>query len=285
MTELNGQGDLESPDQDHTFGANLAPPGPFAAFTAAAGSDPGAYAFTDTSYSLVPHVGITDEKWTSSDDGDGTGSTWDHTFDKDGTYDVTLDVTDSNGNTNSVTHQVKVTSVGSGGSSASITVKEKLSPPHDAGRFDLMVGAKKVKAKAGNGDRGIAHVTAGTYVVRQVARGVALRHYAVSMRCTKNGRKSLSASASGGAVKVAAGDAVVCTLTDRRTKASHCDVPMLLGKSKASARRALTRARCRLGAVHIAKSAGSSPVVASSSPAAYAVRKDKTKVSVVLGKR
>jgi PKD repeat protein len=283
MTEITGQGLLETPDQDHTFGANLAPPGPYAAFTSAAGSGQGAYTFTDASYSLVPHVGITEENWTSSDGGDGTGATWDHTFDKDGKYDVTLEVTDSNGNTDSVTHQVSVTSAVSRRSSASITIKEKLSPAKDAGRFDLMAGNKKVKSKAGNGDHGAVQVKAGTYLVRQLAKTVALSHYAVRMRCTKNGHQDLSASASAGAVKLAAGDAVVCTFNDTRTSVSHCDVPALAGKSKAAAKRALTKAHCRLGKVR-SKAAGRSPVVEASSPAAYAVRKKGTKVSLVLGK-
>ena len=45
-------------------------------------------------------------------------------------------------------HPVKVTTAGAGGSSASIEVKEKLLPAHDGGRFDLLVGSKKVKPKA-----------------------------------------------------------------------------------------------------------------------------------------
>jgi PKD repeat protein len=285
MTGLDGQGDLENPDEYHTFGVNLPPPGPNAAFTSAAGSDPGAFTFTDSSFSVIPHVTITDEKWTSSDGGDGTGPTWDHTFDKDGTYDVTLEVTDSNGNTASVTHPVKVTTAGSGGSSASIEVKEKLSPSHDAGRFDLRVGAKKVKAKAANGDHGIAHMSAGTYLVRQVARTVGLTHYSVAMRCTKNGKQSLSASSTAGSLKVSAGDSVICTFTDTRTTSTHCDVPVLTGKSKGAAQKALAKAHCRLGAVHKAASAGSAPVVTSSSPGAYAVRKKNTKVSIHLAKK
>jgi hypothetical protein len=64
-----------------------------------------------------------------------------------------------------------------------------------------------------------------------------------------------------------------------------CDVPVLAGKSKAAAKHALTKGHCRLGTIRRTNTAGSSPVVKTSSPTAYAVRKKRTKVSLVLAKR
>jgi PKD domain len=294
MTELDGDAITDSPAADHTFGVTFPTPGPHAAFTDVADKDePGDYTFTDTSFSLVPHVTIASEKWTSSDGGHGTGRVWDHTFDKDGTYDVTLVVTDSSGKTagtgktDEVSHPVKVTTVGGGsgsGSSASITVKEKLSPTADAGRFDLIVGKKTVKAKAGDGDHGVAHVKAGHYVVSQLAQTIGLTNYGVSLSCTKNGSKDFTKKVFGATVSVSDGDAAVCTFTDKRSGMTHCDVPNLTGKSLRSAKKALARAHCRLGGVTKPRHPkhGAKLLVGHSSPAAYAVVANGKRVSLVL---
>lgn len=282
MTELNGGADTVMPEKDHSFGVTLPPPGPVAEFKATpSGSDPGEFAFTDQSYSLVPQVTITHEHWDSSDGDTGTGATWDHTFDKDGKYDVTLVVTDSNGETGEITHEVNVTTAGSG-TSASITVKEALSPHSDQGRFDLYVDSKVVKAKAADGEKGVAHVKPGRYGVLQVATTVGLTHYGVSLDCTKNRHHDFTKSAYAAVVKVSGGDGEVCTFTDTRTKVDHCDVPLLAGQSIAAAKKALRAAHCTVGPIH--KPAHSNPaklVVGHTSPAAFAVTKAHHSVSIV----
>jgi hypothetical protein len=291
MTEEDGQGDIQN-NSDHTFGATMPTPGPHAAFTDVVDKDePGEYTFTDKSFSLVPWVTIKSEKWTSSDGDHGTGRVWNHTFDADGKYDVTLDVTDSSGKsgssgkTDEVSHVVKVTDAGgSSGSSASITVKEALSPASDAGRFDLLVGKKTVKANAGDGDHGVAHDKAGAYLVSQSAKTVDLTHYGVSLSCTKNGKKDFTTKSWAGSVKVSGGDAEVCTFTDTRSTKTHCDVPQLAGDSLAAAKKALKGANCKPGKV--SKPAhpkhGAKLVVGHSTPAAYAVTAKGKKVSLVL---
>jgi PKD domain len=285
MTEGNGQGNLETPDEDHSFGAVFETPGPHADFAVEADrDDPGAFTFTDRSFSVVPHATITAEKWTSTDGGDGEHRIWTHTFDKDGTYDVTLKVTDSSDKIDEITKQVTVTTAGSSGSSASIEVREVLKPAADTGRFDLDVGAKTVKAKAGNNDHGVAHVKAGSHIVSQIATTVGLTHYGVALACTKNGKRYLTATASGVSVKVSGGDSVVCTFTDTRGAKEHCDVPQLAGTSLAAAKAMLKKAHCVAGKVSKPKhpTKGATLVVGRSSPAAYAVRAKNAKVGLTL---
>jgi PKD repeat protein len=285
MVEGDGQGDIIPPDYFHTFGATLPPPGPVAAFTATPDSgEPGAYTFTDKSYSLVPHVTIASEAWTA-DNADGDGPTWTHTFPKDGKYPVSLTVTDSNGNSSSVTKDVDVTTTGAG-SSASIKVIEALTPASDSGRFDLYVGTKPVAKNTGDKGNGTAAVPAGNYLIRESAATTALDHYGVTLRCTRNGKHLLTSTSSADTVKVSAGDAVVCTFHDTRTKTLHCDVPKLIGKTLTTATTALRHANCRLGHVtrpkHVTKSTNLK--VSANSPSEYAVRARNTKVTLTLTK-
>ena len=283
MTEEDGEAITDSPMADHTFGVTLPPPGPVADFTATpSNSDPGEFTFTDKSYSVISNVTIKHEAWSTSDGDSGTGKTWDHTFAAIGTYQVDLTVTDSNGKTASTSQHVKVTGVGGG--SASISVKEALSPVGDQGRFDLYVGTKLVKASAGDGDHGVAHVTPGRYLVVQRAMTVGLTHYGIRLSCTKNGRHDFTTASYGATVKVSAGDAEVCTFTDTRSTANHCDVPQLAGRSLPAAKRALRAADCAVGKIHRHKHAKpSSLVVRSTAPQAFAVTKARRPVSIVMG--
>jgi lysophospholipase L1-like esterase len=58
--------------------------------------------------------GISGYAWTFGDGGSSTGVAASHTFSGDGTWDVTLEVTDTAGQTDSVTHQVTVSQSGGG---------------------------------------------------------------------------------------------------------------------------------------------------------------------------
>ena len=76
---------------------------------------------------------IASYSWTFGDGGTSTAASPSHTYASGGTYNVTLQVTDNGGATNSVTHQVTVSSGGGGGTgtvaahlvSASITAASK----------------------------------------------------------------------------------------------------------------------------------------------------------------
>lgn len=65
--------------------------------------------------STDPGGGIASYAWTFGDGGTATGATPSHTYQAAGTYSVSLTVTDSSGQTDTVSHQVQVTAGGGGG--------------------------------------------------------------------------------------------------------------------------------------------------------------------------
>ena len=103
---------------------------------------------------------------------------------------------------------------------AKITVKKRLIPSTDTGRFDLFVGATLVKAAAGDGDKGSTNVAAGTYTVKETAAIGLLKDYKRRISCTKNGLPDVSGSGSHISVTVAAGDVEVCTISNTRKAGS-----------------------------------------------------------------
>jgi len=107
---------------------------------------------------------------------------------------------------------------------ATISVTKVLSPSTDTGRFDLSVGQAVVRAGAGNGDSGSEEVVAGTYTVAEAAASgvlsnpsVVLSDYTSSVACTRNGGPGPSGPGTSLTVTVAAGDSLVCTITNTRT--------------------------------------------------------------------
>lgn len=62
----------------------------------------------DATSSSDPDGDALDHAWSFGDDSTGTGATISHTYDAEGSYDVTLTVTDDDGNTDSVSNQVMV---------------------------------------------------------------------------------------------------------------------------------------------------------------------------------
>jgi hypothetical protein len=96
-------------------------------------------------------------------------------------------------------------------------VTKDLEPATDPGRFDLKVGSTTVKAAAGNGGSGSLDVGPGTYTVKEVAAaGTALSSYVSSIACTLNGAPGPSGNGTSLNVTVAVGDALGCTITNKR---------------------------------------------------------------------
>lgn len=98
-----------------------------------------------------------------------------------------------------------------------VQVQKALVPVSDSGRFDLLVGGTVVKAAAGDGGAGSVALVAGTYRVSEAATNVPLDRYSRSVSCTKNGAAYVAnASDSAVDVDIRSGDAVVCTISNRR---------------------------------------------------------------------
>lgn len=277
-TELDGTG-ITDPNSIHSFGTSLPPPPPVASFTdKAVAGHPDEFQFTDTSTTLSGKP--LKEAWSASDESVGTGVTWEHTFVSSGTFTVTLTVTDVVNQSDTTSHDVAVPPPV--GSTARITVKEMLSPSADAGRFDLIVGGALVAGSAKTGQQGTAVALPGRYLVRQIAKTINLTYYGVSIACTKNGHRDVSATATAVSVAVAAGNLEVCTFVDTRTAARHCDVPNLLGETQAAATASLTANGCALGTVTKPPTGSGTLVVKSSTPGAYAVLTAGTRVAITL---
>jgi hypothetical protein len=101
---------------------------------------------------------------------------------------------------------------------ATITLTKHLMPSSDSGAFDLKVGGTVVRAGAGDGNSGSRQVGAGTYTLSEVAAaGTSLSNYGSSILCTLNGVSGAPGSGTSLKVTVAAGDVLVCTITNQRT--------------------------------------------------------------------
>ena len=75
-----------------------------------------------------------------------------------------------------------------------------------------------LKAGAGDGDSGQIQVAAGTYKVSEIAAsGTILSNYTTTIACTRNGSPGPSGSGTSLSVTVATGEALACTLKNRRT--------------------------------------------------------------------
>src|SRR5581483_9251591 len=97
------------------------------------------------------------------------------------------------------------------------TLRKRLFPAADAGRFDLKVGSTVVKAGAGDGDSGALDLPPGTYTIKETAvPGTTLSSYASSIDCTLNGATGPSGTGTSLAVSVAEGDQLDCTFTNER---------------------------------------------------------------------
>jgi hypothetical protein len=100
---------------------------------------------------------------------------------------------------------------------ATIRLTKSLVPSTDAGRFNLKVGKKIVASGVGDGGTGSTSVSAGTYVVSEMAAtGTTLSSYASTIACTLNGGAGPSGTGTKLTVTVAAGDTLACTLTNSR---------------------------------------------------------------------
>jgi len=99
-----------------------------------------------------------------------------------------------------------------GGGNAKITVKKRLFPAGDPGRFDLLVDSTVVKAAAGDLDKGSKTVPAGTHSVSEKAAIGNLNDYKIHIGCKKNGNADVSGPGPSINVTVAAGDVEVCTI-------------------------------------------------------------------------
>jgi PKD repeat protein len=84
------------------------PPNPTAAFTSDCLTADPTCSFGGSTSSAVSPATITSYAWNFGDSNSGTGATTPHTYAANGTYHVTLTVTDSNSQTNSVTHDVTI---------------------------------------------------------------------------------------------------------------------------------------------------------------------------------
>jgi PKD repeat protein len=89
-------------------GSNVAPTSSFTATTAGLSVSVDASASTDPDGSIVSYA------WTYGDGATASGVTATHTYAADGTYTITLKVTDNAGATNSVQKQITVTAAGAG---------------------------------------------------------------------------------------------------------------------------------------------------------------------------
>ncbi len=101
-----------------------------------------------------------------------------------------------------------------------LKVVKDLQPATDTGRFDLLIDGAVARDQAGDGDASDAvPVTAGEHTVAERAEaGTDLADYVSDVECKRNGTAAAgSASGSGPlTVSVGHGDAVVCTITNRR---------------------------------------------------------------------
>jgi len=111
----------------------------------------------------------------------------------------------------------KFPSCGGGGGNAKITVKKRLIPSTDPGRFDLKVDSTVVAAAVGDLGKGSKTVPAGTHTVSEVgANGTDLSLYNKKITCKKNGVIDVTGSGSSIQVTVAGGDTEVCTIKNTR---------------------------------------------------------------------
>jgi hypothetical protein len=95
-----------------------------------------------------------------------------------------------------------------------ITVKKQLLPAADAGRFDLQVDAKTVRAQAGDGAYGSIDVPTGTHQVGEA--GANLDDYVRSVKCTKPNGSVVAQGAGPVDVAVAAYDDITCVIKNVR---------------------------------------------------------------------
>ncbi len=95
-----------------------------------------------------------------------------------------------------------------------IIVVKDLVPYTDAGRFDLKVGDKVVKAAAGDGDSGYDVVPTGTYQVSEYADY--LGDYVRSTTCKKPNGYVVASGSGAVDVPVGAGDVITCTVKNVR---------------------------------------------------------------------
>ena len=114
------------------------------------------------------------------------------------------------------TQDVDIDQIALGGGTAKITVKKRLIPSTDPGRFDLRVDTTVVKASAGDGDKGSTNVPAGTHRVSERAAIGNLSDYKITITCKKNGVLDVSGPGPRINVTVAAGDNEVCTIRNKR---------------------------------------------------------------------
>ncbi len=102
------------------------------------------------------------------------------------------------------------------GDFARVTVAKELVPASDPGRFILALGSTVLVRAAGDGDFGTTSVTPGTYVASEDSDVFTLlQNYDRSVSCTRNGSPYVT-PAGPGFIDVAAGDHVVCTITNIR---------------------------------------------------------------------
>ena len=117
--------------------------------------------------------------------------------------------------------------VGPGPPTGGLEVRKVLSPTGDPGRFDLLIrqGTTTLDIATGVGDGGTTGrnaLEAGTYEVSEsAAPGTSLTNYTSSIECLANGGTGgVVASTTGNGplnVTLAAGDDIVCTITNTRT--------------------------------------------------------------------
>jgi hypothetical protein len=99
-----------------------------------------------------------------------------------------------------------------------ITVKKRLVPSTDPGRFDLKVGEAVVKAAAGDGGAGSLYVAPGMHTIAETAApGTSLSNYDSSIACTLNGGPGPSGAGTSIQASVGSYDQLTCTITNRRS--------------------------------------------------------------------